>query len=48
MVLYNFVESQNDPANDPVILWQQGGPGSRGFGEIECIVVVTEGSGGFP
>lgn len=32
MVHYNFVESQNDPSTDPVILWQQGGPGSSGFG----------------
>eukprot|EP00729_Bicosta_minor_P008152 gene8152-24807_t len=32
MMHYNFVESQGDPATDPIILWQQGGPGSSGFG----------------
>eukprot|EP01095_Lingulamoeba_sp_RSL-Kostka_P002245 TRINITY_DN130_c3_g1_i1.p1 TRINITY_DN130_c3_g1~~TRINITY_DN130_c3_g1_i1.p1 ORF type:complete len:438 (-),score=126.42 TRINITY_DN130_c3_g1_i1:100-1413(-) len=26
-MFYWFVESQNDPKNDPVVLWQQGGPG---------------------
>lgn len=29
---YNFIESQNSPASDPLTLWQQGGPGSSGFG----------------
>jgi hypothetical protein len=24
---YMFVESENDPANDPVLLWSNGGPG---------------------
>ena len=24
---YWFVESQNDPAKDPILLWMQGGPG---------------------
>lgn len=24
--------AQNDPSTDPVLLWQQGGPGSSGFG----------------
>jgi len=24
---YFFVESENDPANDPVVVWNQGGPG---------------------
>lgn len=34
MMHYNFVESQGDPATDPIILWQQGGPGSSGFGYV--------------
>ena len=25
--LLRFVESQNDPASDPVVLWLNGGPG---------------------
>ena len=24
---FRFVESQNDPASDPVVLWLNGGPG---------------------
>ena len=31
---YNFIESQGTPSTDPVILWQQGGPGSSGFGLV--------------
>lgn len=29
---YNFIESQGSPKSDPLTLWQQGGPGSSGFG----------------
>ena len=32
MMHYNFIESQDTPSTDPVIVWQQGGPGSSGFG----------------
>ena len=28
---YWFVESQNDPSTDPVLLWMQGGPGCSGL-----------------
>ena len=29
---YVLTESQRSPASDPLVLWQQGGPGSSGFG----------------
>eukprot|EP00054_Salpingoeca_dolichothecata_P013904 m.77893 g.77893 ORF g.77893 m.77893 type:complete len:473 (+) comp20708_c0_seq2:36-1454(+) len=29
---YMFVESQNDPSSDPLVLWQQGGPASSSIG----------------
>jgi carboxypeptidase C (cathepsin A) len=29
---YVLTESQGNPATDPLVLWQQGGPGSSGFG----------------
>lgn len=29
---YVLTESQRDPTTDPLVLWQQGGPGSSGFG----------------
>lgn len=32
MMHYNFIESQGSPKSDPLTLWQQGGPGSSGFG----------------
>ena len=28
---YFFVESENDPKNDPVIVWTNGGPGCSGM-----------------
>ena len=28
---YWFVESQDNPAKDPVLLWMQGGPGCSGL-----------------
>ena len=29
---YVLTESQREPTKDPLVLWQQGGPGSSGFG----------------
>lgn len=31
MIHYWFIESENDPANDPVVYWTNGGPGSSGI-----------------
>ena len=29
---YTLTLSQNEPTTDPLVVWQQGGPGSSGFG----------------
>lgn len=34
---YWFVESQRDPANDPIAFWTNGGPGCSGL-VIECCI----------
>ena len=33
---YIFLESENDPANDPVIVWYNGGPGAASMFGLQC------------
>lgn len=49
-MFYMFVESQSDPAHDPVVLWLNGGPGCSsmfGFAQENGPYIMPDGSDEF-